>query len=298
MLRDHAAGSLRSSDDGATVVLAGWVARRRDHGGVIFIDLRDASGVVQVVFREGEMASGAHRLRSEFCIQVTGTVGPAADRQREPRTCRPVRSRSTATGLEVLSESAALPFPIESGDPGRRGGAAAIPLPGPAPLRAGSGAAAAIRGQPGCPNRAGCPGLRRDRDAHPDQVDPGGRPRLPGAGPSAARLLVRAAAVAATVQAVARWWPAWSATTRSPAAIATRTSAPTGSRSSPSSTSRCPSSTQDDIIAHGRGRGRRPVGAGRATTSSGRSRGWHSGRPWTATAPTSPTSGSGSKSPN
>ena len=59
---------------GQTVTLAGWVARRRDHGGVIFIDLRDASGVSQVVFRSGEAAQAAHRLRAEFCVAVTGVV--------------------------------------------------------------------------------------------------------------------------------------------------------------------------------------------------------------------------------
>ncbi|HZD99664.1 MAG TPA: OB-fold nucleic acid binding domain-containing protein, partial [Micromonosporaceae bacterium] len=62
MIRTHEAGSLRAADAGATVILAGWVARRRDHGGVIFVDLRDGSGIVQVVFREGMEA--AHALRN------------------------------------------------------------------------------------------------------------------------------------------------------------------------------------------------------------------------------------------
>ena len=70
MIRTHDAGTLRASDAGTTVTLAGWVARRRDHGGVIFVDLRDASGVVQVVFREED----AHALRNEFCVTVTGEV--------------------------------------------------------------------------------------------------------------------------------------------------------------------------------------------------------------------------------
>ena len=74
MLRTHAAGSLRTTDAGQKVTLAGWVARRRDHGGVIFIDLRDASGVSQVVFREGDVLAQAHRLRAEFCIAVDGVV--------------------------------------------------------------------------------------------------------------------------------------------------------------------------------------------------------------------------------
>ena len=74
MLRSHAAGSLRATDAGQKVTLAGWVARRRDHGGVIFIDLRDASGVSQVVFRDADVLEPAHRLRAEFCIAVDGVV--------------------------------------------------------------------------------------------------------------------------------------------------------------------------------------------------------------------------------
>jgi len=94
------------------VTLAGWVARRRDHGGVIFIDLRDASGVAQVVFREGEMAERAHRLRAEFCIQVTGQVSVRPDGNENPDL--PTGAiEVTASDLTVLSESAPLPFPLD-----------------------------------------------------------------------------------------------------------------------------------------------------------------------------------------
>src|ERR1700739_2804349 len=72
MIRTHEAGTLRAEHAGETVVLAGWVARRRDHGGVVFIDLRDASGGGQVVW--GSEEETAHDLRAEFCVKVTGTV--------------------------------------------------------------------------------------------------------------------------------------------------------------------------------------------------------------------------------
>jgi aspartyl-tRNA synthetase len=71
VLRTHDLGSLRSEHIGQTVTLAGWVGRRRDHGGVAFVDLRDASGVAQVVVREEEVF---HGLRNEYVLQVTGTV--------------------------------------------------------------------------------------------------------------------------------------------------------------------------------------------------------------------------------
>lgn len=112
MLRSHAAGSLRATDAGQTVTLAGWVARRRDHGGVIFIDLRDASGVSQVVFREGDVLAAAHRLRAEFCIAVTGVVEvrPEGNENAEIPTGQ---IEVNATSLTVLGESAPLPFQLD-----------------------------------------------------------------------------------------------------------------------------------------------------------------------------------------
>ncbi|NIH88498.1 aspartate--tRNA ligase [Amycolatopsis granulosa] len=112
MLRTHDAGTLRAEHAGQIVTLTGWVARRRDHGGVIFIDLRDASGVAQVVFREGEMAERAHQLRSEFCVKVTGEVAqrPAGNENPDIPTGA---IEVLATELEVLSEAAVLPFPID-----------------------------------------------------------------------------------------------------------------------------------------------------------------------------------------
>ena len=108
MIRTHDAGSLRASDAGTTVTLAGWVARRRDHGGVIFVDLRDASGVVQVVFREED----AHALRNEFCVRVTGEVAARPEGNENPEL--PTGAiEVVATELVVLSEAAPLPLPVD-----------------------------------------------------------------------------------------------------------------------------------------------------------------------------------------
>ena len=109
MLRTHDLGSLRSEHIGQTVTLAGWVGRRRDHGGVAFVDLRDASGVAQVVVREEEVF---HGLRNEYVLQVTGTVSKRPEGNENP---------ALATGeIEVMAEkvvilntSEALPFQID-----------------------------------------------------------------------------------------------------------------------------------------------------------------------------------------
>ncbi|MGE0216040.1 aspartate--tRNA ligase [Mycolicibacterium sp.] len=112
MLRTRTAGSLRPADAGQTVTLAGWVARRRDHGGVIFIDLRDASGVSQVVFREGTVLEQAHRLRAEFCVAVTGVVEIRPEGNANPEIATG-EVEVNATELTVLGESAPLPFQLD-----------------------------------------------------------------------------------------------------------------------------------------------------------------------------------------
>jgi aspartyl-tRNA synthetase len=110
MLRTHEAGTLRVGHADEHVVLAGWVARRRDHGGVVFIDLRDASGVVQVVWRSEEAA--AHDLRAEFCVTVTGTVRPRPAGNENPEL--PTGAvEVVAEQVDVLSEADPLPFPVE-----------------------------------------------------------------------------------------------------------------------------------------------------------------------------------------
>ncbi|NDJ91206.1 aspartate--tRNA ligase [Mycolicibacter kumamotonensis] len=112
MLRSHDAGSLRATDAGLSVTLAGWVARRRDHGGVIFIDLRDASGVAQVVFRDAAVLQLAHRLRAEFCVAITGVVEvrPAGNENPDLPTGA---IEVNATKLTVLNEAAPLPFQLD-----------------------------------------------------------------------------------------------------------------------------------------------------------------------------------------
>jgi aspartyl-tRNA synthetase len=112
-MRTHGAGTLRAEHAGTPLTLTGWVARRRDHGGVAFIDLRDASGVVQVVVRDETLAaSGAHDLRNEYCILVKGVVEPRPDGNTNPDL--PTGAVEVVVeSLEVLSPSAPLPFQID-----------------------------------------------------------------------------------------------------------------------------------------------------------------------------------------
>ena len=108
MIRSHDAGTLTIDNLGETVALAGWVARRRDHGGVAFIDLREATGVVQVVVREDV----AHQLRSEYCLKVTGTVERRPE-GNENASIGTGQIEVIATDVEILNSAEPLPFPID-----------------------------------------------------------------------------------------------------------------------------------------------------------------------------------------
>ena len=203
VMRTHGAGTLRAEHAGTTVTLAGWVARRRDHGGVAFLDLRDASGVVQVVVRDEMLAaSGAHELRNEYCILVTGEVALRPEGNANPEL--PTGEiEVVAAELEVLSASAPLPFQIDErvnvGEETRLK-YRYLDLRRPAP-------AAAIR------LRSEVNRVARTLLAERGFVEietptltrstPEGRARLPGPGAAQAGLLVRAAAEPATVQAAA-----------------------------------------------------------------------------------------------
>ena len=109
MIRSHGAGTLTVSQAGVEVVLAGWVARRRDHGGVAFLDLRDASGVVQVVVRDATVAGD---LRNEFCLRVVGEVVARPEGNENPELATGA-VEVIAQEVEILSEAEALPFPID-----------------------------------------------------------------------------------------------------------------------------------------------------------------------------------------
>lgn len=109
MLRTHDAGSLRSEHADQIVTLAGWVGRRRDHGGIAFLDLRDSSGTVQVVVNDEDVAS---ELRNEYCLQIVGKVSIRPDGNENP-DIPTGHIEVIAEKVEVLSKSAPLPFPID-----------------------------------------------------------------------------------------------------------------------------------------------------------------------------------------
>src|SRR4051812_40841038 len=117
--RDQWAGDLRAGDAGRTVRVSGWVHRRRDHGGLIFIDLRDRSGLVQVGFHpqsSGDAFAAAQRLRSEHVISATGAVVGREEGNRNPNLATG-DIEITVAAMEVLAESETPPFPVDEETP-------------------------------------------------------------------------------------------------------------------------------------------------------------------------------------
>ncbi|MEZ0068711.1 aspartyl-tRNA synthetase [Streptacidiphilus sp. MAP12-20] len=114
MIRTHEAGTLRPEHAGTTVTLAGWVARRRDHGGVAFVDVRDTSGTLQVVFRDLEAVG---ELRSEWCVKIVGDVRIRPEGNENP-DIPTGQVEVVVSELTVLSEAAALPFMVAEYEPG------------------------------------------------------------------------------------------------------------------------------------------------------------------------------------
>ncbi len=113
--RSHHCGALRKSDAGSRATLCGWVDSRRDHGGVVFIDLRDRNGITQVVFRpeeHAEAASAAHGLRSEDVLQIAGTVSPRLAGTENTRLDTG-EIEVVADTLTILNKSDVLPFPLD-----------------------------------------------------------------------------------------------------------------------------------------------------------------------------------------
>src|SRR5947209_6631357 len=113
--RTHTCGDLRAADAGTTVVLMGWVHKRRDHGGVIFIDLRDRWGLTQITVHEDagpELHDRAGEVRSEYVIAVEGKVTPRGDGAVNPNL--PTGEiEVVASRIWILNESRTPPFPME-----------------------------------------------------------------------------------------------------------------------------------------------------------------------------------------
>jgi aspartyl-tRNA synthetase len=113
--RTHTCGELRSSDEGAHVVLMGWVHRRRDHGGVIFVDLRDREGITQILFHQDldpAVHSRAEELRPEYVIAVEGKVAPRGPAAVNPNLATG-QIEVVASRIWILNESRTPPFPLE-----------------------------------------------------------------------------------------------------------------------------------------------------------------------------------------
>ena len=237
-MRSDYCGSIHRAHLQQTITVFGWVHRRRDHGGVIFIDLRDREGLLQIVCDPDNAATfkTAETLRNEFVVRVTGKV-----RQRPEGTVNPnlVSGEDRSAGRRDRDPEPVADAAVHDGrrpDFGKH--------PARIPLSRSAAAADAEEPAVAPPRRdVGAriprpPRLHRHRNADALQVDARGRARVSGAVAHPRRPFLRAAAIAAAVQAAADDRRASTAITRSSSASATKTCAPTASRNSRRSTSK------------------------------------------------------------
>lgn len=237
-------GQLRATDVNQEVTLCGWAWHTRDHGGLIFIDLRDRDGYTQVVVDPDcvseEDFHAAEHLGREYVLKVSGRV-----RERAPEAINPNMITGEievlANAVQVLNTSVTPPFSIEDGietDEITRMKWRYLDIRRPemlANLKLRHTVTQAMRPGPG---RAWFPG---DRDADFGELHARGRPRLHRAVASEPGQVLRRPRSPQQFKQMS-CAPGWSAITRLPAVSATRTCAPIASPSSPRSTSRCPSS--------------------------------------------------------
>ncbi|HVO31232.1 MAG TPA: OB-fold nucleic acid binding domain-containing protein, partial [bacterium] len=113
MKRTHKCGEIRASDIGKTVTLQGWAHRRRDHGGLIFVDLRDRDGLAQVVVEPDNKTAFpiAEKIRSEFVLEITGKVRPRPEGMKNPKLPTGEVEVEIAS-LSILNEARPVPFKI------------------------------------------------------------------------------------------------------------------------------------------------------------------------------------------
>ena len=185
MLKTISCGDVRAEHIGKTVTLAGWVHRRRDHGGLIFIDLRDREGIVQVVFNPDnaqDIHAIAESLRNEWVVQVTGTVTARPEGTENPNMATGEVEVSTEQ-VRVLNESKTPPFYINEEsevDELIRMKYRFLDLRRQSMRDTLIMRHEVVRYHPRLPERSGFP---RSGDAHPHQEHAGGRARLPRAEP-------------------------------------------------------------------------------------------------------------------
>ena len=164
-MRTHHCAELTAADVGERVELTGWVHRRRDHGGVIFLDLRDHTGIVQVVYDPDgpESFATADRVRNEYVLRATGRVRPRPEGMVNPDLATGEIEVLGAT-LEILNAAETPPFQLDEYSTAGRGHPAALPVPGPAASGdAGAPPAAGAHHEPCAPLPSRTPATSRSR---------------------------------------------------------------------------------------------------------------------------------------